>query len=335
MPGMPSPEPPRQSALDMVEGLHLAHCFAALRGCGIFAGMETAVPAADLAKRHRLDEEMLAGSLAYLAARTDLVLRSDAGFAIGPGYDDEAGFLVDLYVRAFGPAAADFARTLRRPGKAGAKVDRRAQADAFEDDRGDRPLARLLRQLDFNHILDLGCGNAGVLRALAAANKGFVATGIDANPAMCRAARRLARAAGIDRRVRIVEGDARNPGRVLSAKDRASIEAIVARDFVNELCRNGGKAAVAWLRRMRRLFPGRVLVVADYYGGLGRPASPAIRSVLLHDFAQLMSGQGVPPGDMGGWQALYEAAGCRLRHAVEDDASPRFIHFVRLETDAQ
>jgi SAM-dependent methyltransferase len=328
---MRSPEPPRCTALDIAEGLHLAHVVAALRARGIFASMETAVPAAVLARRHRLDEEMLGGSLAYLAARTDLVVRSGAGYAIGAGFDGEARFLIDLYVRAFGPAAADFAATLRNPGKASAKVDRRAQADAFAEDEGDRPLAALLRQLGFNHILDLGCGNAGILRALAAADEEFVGTGIDANPAMCRAGRRRARAAGIGRRVRILEGDARNPDRLLDARDRGRIETIVARDFVNELCRAGGKAAVAWMRRMRRLFPGRVLVVADYYGRLDRSGAPAARHILLHDFAQLISGQGVPPGDMAGWRALYEASGCRLAHVVEDDGSTRFIHFVSLE----
>jgi SAM-dependent methyltransferase len=329
---MRSPEPPRRTALDIAEGLHLAYVVAALRARGLFASMETTpVPAAVLARRHRLDEEMLGGSLAYLAARTDLVVRSEAGYAIGAGYDGEARFLIDLYIRAFGPAAANLAATLRHPGHAAAKVDRRAQADAFAEDGGDRPLAALLRQLKFNHILDLGCGNAPILRALAAADEGFVGTGIDANPAMCRAGRRQARAAGLGRRVRILEGDARRPERLLDAKSRGRIETIVARDFVNELCRGGGRAAVAWIRRMRRLFPGRVLVVADYYGGLGGAGPPADRHILLHDFAQLISGQGVPPPDMAGWQALYEAAGCRLAHVVEDDNSARFIHFVSLQ----
>jgi peptidoglycan/LPS O-acetylase OafA/YrhL len=54
---------------------------------------------------------------------------------------------------------------------------------------------------------------------------------------------------------------------------RKRVETILARDFVNELCRNGGKAAVAWLRRIRRLFPGCVLVIADYYGRLGTSTS--------------------------------------------------------------
>lgn len=320
----------RRTALDLAEGLHLAHATAALHTLGILGALSEPVKAGELAKRHRVDAEMLEGVLAYLAAHTDIVTSSGAGYVLGRGYDDQARFMIDLYMRAFAPLSADLKTVLRRPREATAKVDRTAQSDAFTDDAGDRPLAAIIRQLGFNHILDVGCGNASLLRALAANDPDFVGTGIDAGHAMCRDGRRLARAAGLAKRVRILEGDARQPDRVLGSPDLERIETVVARDFLNELCRNRGRAAVAWLRRMRRLLPGRVLVVADYYGQLGQPGSAGDRHILLHDFVQLTSGQGIPPGNCDGWDRLYRTAGCRLAHILEEPGSARFIHLVKL-----
>jgi SAM-dependent methyltransferase len=164
--------------------------------------------------------------LAYLAARTDIVAASGNGYAVGSGYDDQARFVIDLYARAFAPVAADIAATLRRPGSAAAKVDRRAQSDAFTDDDGGGPLTAILRQLEFNHFLDVGCGNASLLRALAVANPDFAGIGIDANPAMCRVGRRRARAAGVARRV--VQGDGRYPERVIDAHECVREDALSA-----------------------------------------------------------------------------------------------------------
>ncbi len=324
------PDAPRLTALAIAEGLHLAYAAAALRSLGIFEAMQTKVSAKVLARQNRIDPEMLAGVLAYLAARTDLVAASGDGYALGGGYDSQARFVIDLYARAFAPVAADITATLRRPGSAGTKMDRRAQSDAFADDYGGGPLTAILRQLEFNQFLDLGCGNASLLRALAVADPGVAGVGIDASPVMCRTGRRRARAAGVARRVRIVQGDARYPERVIDAHDRKRVETILARDFVNELCRDGGKAAVAWLRRIRRLFPGCVLVIADYYGCLGSAQPPGHPHILLHDFVQVISGQGIPPGDLDGWCAFYEAADCRLAHVIEDDDSTRFVHFLKL-----
>jgi hypothetical protein len=51
---------------------------------------------------------------------------------------------------------------------------------------------------------------------------------------------------------------------------------------------------------------------------------------LLHDYAQLISGQGVPPAGLDEWKAIYSEAGCRLAHVIEDRATPLFVHIVLL-----
>lgn len=323
----------RLEAADLVEGLYLGHALAALRTHGLTERLRTPAHPAELAADCRVDRHVLVGMLHYLAARTTLVSATSPGrFVLSDGYDAQAAFLIDLYGRAFAPLAASIGTLLRRPGEGPRLVDRGAQSDAFTDDEGTGALTDLLGKLAFTSMLDLGCGTGSVLRSLASRDLGFSGIGIDANPAMCRAGRRLGREAGLGRRVRLVVGDARFPARVVEPRARRGIEALLARDFVNELCRDDGRRAIAWLRRLRRVFPGRALVVADYYGRLGTPGEPtADRHVLLHDFVQLLSGQGIPPSDADGWERLYAAAGCRLAAVIEDSRSPRFVHVVKLE----
>ncbi len=92
------------------------------------------------------------------------------------------------------------------------------------------------------------------MRVLAEHDPAFCGWSIDANPAMCRIARARLREAGVSSRVRILQGDGRDPARALPAEARAAIEAIVADDLANELCANGTDAAGAWLQRLRRVF---------------------------------------------------------------------------------
>jgi len=97
--------------------------------------------------------------------------------------------------------------------------------------------------------------------------------------------------------------------------------------------KDGEQRAVKWLRGLRRLFPDRPLLILDYYGRLGQTKSRKLakeRETLLHDFAQLISGQGIPPASAAEWRSIYAEAGCRLVHISEDKLTTRFIHILRL-----
>jgi hypothetical protein len=99
---------------------------------------------------------------------------------------------------------------------------------------------------------------------------------------------------------------------------------------VNEMFGRGPSSVTAWLMKLRKLLPGRPVLIADYYGRLGFPEIPADRYTMLHDFVQLISGQGIPPPRLEEWQDVYHSAGCRLVHVTEDSASTRFLHIVVL-----
>jgi hypothetical protein len=94
---------------------------------------------------------------------------------------------------------------------------------------------------------------------------------------------------------------------------------------------HGQHHVIKWFRELRKLFPGRPLLICDYYGRLGRTKNRKLqRETLLHDYAQLISGQSIPPAAMAQWRSIYSKAGCHLVHVIEDTSTTRFIHNVGL-----
>ncbi len=330
---MTPPRAPRWSALDLVEGYQLGHAVAALHELELVGALARPRTARELARLRGLDEGLLRGVLEYVAARTDLVRRTGERFVATASYTAAARYLFDLYAGAFAGHAAALPRLLRDPARAAGAVDRRRQARAFAAASGSTAGAvpALLHQLGLDRVLDLGCGSAAMLIEAAARNPALVGWGLEPNPAMRRLARARIDAANLGRRVRVLAGDCMRLSAALSAELRGTVRTLAMCQVANEMFGDGGRRFARWLRGARRLFPGRLLLVADYYGRLGRRGrAPVHRETLLHDYAQLISGQGVPPASAHEWRALYEAAGCRLLHVVEDRATTRFVHLVRL-----
>jgi hypothetical protein len=62
------------------------------------------------------------------------------------------------------------------------------------------------------------------------------------------------------------------------------------------------------------------LLVADYYGLVRSGERIGPQEIALHNFVQAVSGQGVPPGSIAGWQQVYNAARCKLLVAAGEGA---------------
>jgi SAM-dependent methyltransferase len=322
----------RLSAFDAVEGLHLAHALAALADLQVFDALLTKPRSARaLAARLGLDEAVLHATLAFVAARTDLVDIDGDVFRVTDAYDAAARFQIELYAGAFAPNAAGLAASLSEPRRAGARIDRRRHAQAFAQVpvRVDSPVAAIVLQLGLAPVLDLGCGPGSLLVAMALQDANLRAWGIDANAAMCRVARERLREIGATKRVTIVRGDSREVWTVLPRRVLDEVRLLVAGDLANEWFANGAQNLVTWLIGLRKTFPDRVLVISDYYGRLGTDLA-ADRQTLLHDYSQAISGQGIPAATREAWEALYRGAGVRLVHCIEDETTTRFVHIVAL-----
>lgn len=326
----------RWQAFDLVEAFHLSQAVNALHDLGVLAALTKPCDTGKLATRYNVDENLLRGVLDYVAARTSLLKRTGNGrFVLTRNYDVAARFFLDLYLGAYGANAVTLQKLLHNPGRAPSTVDRVRHARAFAhvDQTTLGALPDIVRQLGFTNLLDLGCGNGELLLELSRQDRDFIGFGIDINPAMLKLARSRAGAARLGRRVQFIEGDCRHLRSAIPVAIRSQISSVTACNFLNEFFGQGAARVVQWLKELRRIFPARPLLILDYYGSLGqkkRKKTEKERETLLHDFAQLISGQGVPPGKVNQWDLLYREAGCQLVHVIEDKRTTRFIHLLRL-----
>lgn len=156
------------------------------------------------------------------------------------------------------------------------------QADTFDEeaDHGLRdPRVRdAWRRLLLAHlpaapaaVADIGCGTGSLSVLLA--TEGYAVTGLDYAPAMLRAARAKARAAGAS--ARFVLSDAAAP--VLPP---ASFDVVLARHVLWAMP-DADAALAAWLRL---LLPGGTLALVEghWFTGTGLTAAEAGRAVLRH-----------------------------------------------------
>jgi SAM-dependent methyltransferase len=318
------------SVFDLVEAYQLARAVGVLNDLQVFESQKP-FTAKRLATKHHLDAALLAGVLEYVALRTQLLRRTTIGQFVATR--NNSRFLIDLYTGAYGCTADHLAQILRAPARAAASVDRVRYARAFAsvDSAAQGILPDVVVALGFNNTLDLGCGNGDLLLELARRDSSFVGWGIDSNPAMLKVARARLRDARAGKRVRLLEADCVRLRETIPANVRSQAESLSCCNFVNEMFASGERQAVKWFRELRQLFPGRPLLICDYYGRLGRTKGRKLqREALLHDYAQLISGQGVPPATIAGWRSIYAKAGCRLVHAIEDTSTTRFIHILGL-----
>lgn len=333
----PAQSSDRWSALDLAEAFQLAHAVATLEEYGLLVYL-AAHPstAAALATRFGVDPAILAGMLEYVAERTELVRRRGRMYTTSSNDGHRDRFLLNLYTLAFRPNACRLSHILRHPRVGGSLVDRAHHAKTFASltPRAESPVADVVRQLGLDVVLDLGCGTGDLLRSLAAADDRFIGVGVEQNRRMCLAARARIVAAGLGRRIRVLEGDARRLSGVVPKHLRARVSGVTACHVANEMFARGIVSAARWLTAIRTSVPGRPIIIHDYYGRLGsRRSWSADRHTLLHDYVQLISSQGIPPASLTGWRRAYQLAGLRLIHVNEDEATTRFIH-VLVDGDA-
>ena len=317
---------------DLVEAFQLSQAVATLHDLDILTTLHKPATVDELSAKFAIDAGLLRGILDYLALRTNLLRRSGERFVATQNYSAHARFLLDLYLGAYGRNATQLSKLLRNPARAPNIVDRTRYARAFDAVNGPAlgAVPQIIRQLEFNYLLDLGCGNGELLLDLAKRDRQFVGWGIELSPAMCKVAQSRIRRSRLGKRLQVLEGDCRKLRSSLPEGISSQVRTVTACNVANEMFANGHLRAISWLRGMRKVLPGRPLIIADYYGRLGHKKDRSSRETILHDYAQLISGQGVPPASAAEWRSIYSRAGCRLVSIIEDKATTRFVHIVEL-----
>lgn len=323
---------------DLVEGFALANVIDALQTTGILDELTQWRTIKDLAHTADLNPEILSVVLEYACTRTDIVEKNqeDRRYRLTPRYENRVWltYLLDQYLGAYRQNMNDLPSILRDPGLGVALKNEERHAAAFRrvELSGFPELVHIIAQIGFTGILDIGCGNAGLLTSLARVNPAFRGWGMDANPHMCAEATARVEDLGLSDRIMIVHGDVRSGPPAVAEEDEANIQAVTASSLLNEFFGSGIDRAVEWVSAVRTKFPGRVLLVADYYGSLGNADFLPSRHGCLHDFVQCLSGQGIPPDTAKDWEEIYERSGCDLIQSIELPGEiRRFIHLVSLE----
>jgi SAM-dependent methyltransferase len=324
--------PEQYSMLALAESFYLKHILRSQDATRVLATLRTPASAEQLAGKHRLDPRFLEAALRMLAQRTPFLRFQRGKYNLTGRYDSGARAAFHQYLGAYRTNAVELAAILRDPSIAEGFVNRQEHARAFERTQtlSATVLIDLIIQLGLNHVLDLGCGTGGMLLELAERNPRFEGWGVDFNPWMCAAARRQVKAGAAKPRIRILRGDCRDLATSVPKAILRRIQTITAASLANEFCGDEGASAIAWLTGLKSTFPGRTLLISDYYGYLGGRRKRGKPNIALHDFAQLISGQGIPPPDLAAWKKIYRMADCAMVHAIEDRASSFFAHVIKL-----
>lgn len=326
---------------DVIQGFYLGHVVFALHEHEVLKSLGKWQSPESLSRQFGLDEKLLNHLLTFLHLSTNLLARDRRGFyRLAPEYANFAllSFQIEKFLGAYGPPVASLTSVLRNPSLGEKLIDQKALANAFralEPPTEPSPGAQIVTSLGIRVLVDLGCGPATLLNELATNDSGFRGWGLDKSDAMCRLARQRLRSSGSSRQVKIIRGDARYLTRYFGPRQRLSVEALYAGSLLNEWFRDGTHHCVRFLKRAKSLFPGRVLIVDDYFGRLNlkQPMiTQSTRHNILHDLMQAVTGQGVPPSDSRGWRSVYREAGCRVLRTYEGvaDGIAWFYHIIQL-----
>jgi hypothetical protein len=329
----------RAGPVEIAEGFYLAQVVYHLHRHDIFERLREGRTVVSLAGELGCDRQLMGELLEFVYQGTDILVRfNSSGYRLNAKYKSYSslGFHLDKFIGAYGPAISGLDEVLRSPALGKHLVDEHALMQAFArlDKSASQITAAIIRMWKIPSLLDLGCGACTLLRDLCMTEVSFEGWGIDINEHMCLAARELARAEGLDGRLRIIQGDVRALERHLEPGTRRKIAAVHGGSIVNEFFREGPKQASQVVGMLKELMPNRLLFVTDYYGKLGRLKAVKRRyhHTLIQDVAQAVSGQGVPPADLDGWAKMYKAADCRILQAYHGTANGLdwFVHVVQL-----
>ncbi|MDQ3761714.1 MAG: methyltransferase domain-containing protein [Actinomycetota bacterium] len=262
---------------------------------------------------------LLRASLRYLAQRG--ILRECAGvFTLSP-YGREVcrdkGYLVWL-VGGYGEPLRrvdSFLAGIKRYGVDYVRDDKWvARGAALLGGKDVVPTAKnLLRQITFDRVLDLGCGNAHLLTSIC---QDFDAcgVGIDISSEACADAKKLVARAGMADRVAIIQADAAEVDKI---DELASINLVVAFFLLHEILAQGRETLARYLTKMARILPaGAYLLIAEVEPAADWPAHPEKFTPEFTYVHALMRQILLPAAD---WMDLLKNSGFTMRSVQRND----------------
>jgi SAM-dependent methyltransferase len=305
--------PAGRHVFDIMRGHVISTVFASLEMNGVLADLAAkGLRAGDVGENHFLTE----ATLRYLAQRG--VVRTDGDVYrltdFGKELYEERGYLVWLS-GGYGEALHRFGDLLSGRRRFRTDIDRDvrwvAVGSALVGQKDLVPeVMEVLREIEFDRVADLGCGNGhfliGVCRAV-----GGEGIGVDISRDACAEARQEVARAGLDDRITIVQADARDPGNIAGLD---GVQLVVTFFFLHEVLEAGHDVLVDYLGQLAGRLPSRAyLLTAEITPPEREHNAPELLSpeyVLTQAFmTQDLLGE-------EGWRQAFTESGFQVRRVV-------------------
>ena len=332
-------KPDRLDLFRTLSGYYLGNILSDFQRSGLLMELEEWQSATRLAKKFAYDEELLIAVFAFIYETTDILdHRGKDTYRVSEHYPNyySLGFQLDKFVLSYGPTVEKLTQSLKSKDLGRRFVDRKAEAHAYNyiESQPNPIVVQLVKELSIHSLVDLGSGPGTTLSELASRDKRFYGWGVDESIDMCEQASKRFQRMGLDSRLKVIHARAQELGTSMPLRTRQRIESVHCKGLLNELFRGGSSQAVAYMKKLKQLFPGKLVFVVDYYGKLTHESNVfnGYSHTLIHDLIQALTCQGIPPPNIDGWVAVYEKADCKLRHAFEGDSKgiEWFVHLVDL-----
>lgn len=307
-------------AFDLFEGFATSNVLAGLEMAGLLGTLEERGLSEEDARRRDPDEAaLLLASLRYLRDRA-LVQESSGRFTLtdfGREVCEDKGYIVWL--------VGGYGEPLRRL-DALLAMGSRYGTDYVRDGRwvadGTTLMARkdviphtlrLLDKLEFDSVVDIGCGNARLLLTICQ-RAGARGVGVDINPEACALAEEAVREAGMTDRVQILCGNALDLDAIPGL---AETQLVITFVLLHEILGKGHDALVGYLSDLAARLPvGAYLVIKEVEPPSGEGTGAEVFTpefTLVHALMR----QSLLTAD--GWRAAVEEAGFSVREVIADD----------------
>lgn len=327
----------------MLNGYARMHVTFALHEVGVFEVLRRAGGAgmtlAEIASECKLHPRLLKGVLSYLALADEILEKDGERFTLrSPSewlFEDLTHGASLVYVGAYSCLFSTLLPALRGEllyGRDFVRADDMVARGSYIATRANYPwIVEELSSLGVEVVADLGCGAAQILIDLCHQCPKLRAVGIDISPAAVAEARKTVAGAGLGDRIRILEDDITRPDEY--ASEIGDVEAFNAAFVLHEFLRDGEEAVTEILRKMKRLFPGRYLVLTEFdapsdeeYRALDHPQR--IFMLFYQHVVHPLSWQGLPIATKT-WHGIFDRAGLQLIKVKTDHPYRLHVHLAR------
>ena len=188
-----------------------------------------------------------------------------------------------------------------------------------------------LKELNVETVVDLGCGSGDIIIDFCKRHQGLNGVGLDINPGAIAEATERVNKAGLSKRITLIEGDMINPrtysNKIKNKGNKLAFNAIMA---LHEFLRDGKKAVISILKKMKREFPNSYFILGEFNKCNDEefkkiPLTERMHMLFYQEIIHGLTNQGL--ANMESWKKMFSEADVKLLE-VKDNFPFRLVEYV-------